>query len=956
MSGSPTDDRAVNARLRAALGPEFSAPAPEAAGIDRRSLLQAMGASLGLAGLAGCTSSADDKALPYVERPEGEVEGIARWYATASFLAGYAQPVFGKTFSGRPVKLEGNARHPASEGATDVFAQAALLGLYDPGRSQTPRFMGRPTAWSAWDAASTARAEELDRVGGEGFRLLTGRVTSPTLLRQTSELTARWPLARWHVHEPIDIGSFHEATRLIFGRPLDRHLRLERAEVVVALDDDFLGPGPHQVVNARGWSKRRQEAQRGEGASLLLVAEPAPTLTGIAAAKRLVAGHDRVPLLLQSLASRLGVGSAPGATFAPAEEAWIAQAARQLQDHAGCSLLLLGTHHAPEVQALALLVNERLGNWGRTLAFSNPIAAMPPDGANSLSALVRDVEAGRVSTLVCLDCDPKATAPADLRFGERMEKVELRIHAGTHFDLTAQDCHWHLPLAHPLESWSDGRAVDGSVSITQPLVRPFWSVRSAHTILDNLMRRNASDHELVAATWRPDWGVDFAVNWEAALLAGFVEDSAAPLVVPPVVSRDVALPSNNPNSGLTLLIRPDPTLWDGRFAGNAWLQELPKPVTKLSWNNAVLIAPALAAERGWQNGDEVRVDTGTASASGPVWIVPGQERNTVVVTLGYGREGGLADGAGIDAYRLRRSDALWHLSGVTLERTGNRLTVANTQPEHKQDGFDFVRTVARDDLPTLAALKKTPPSFYPDPHWSSPSWGMSVDLDLCIGCNACVTACQAENNIPVVGRELVAMGRDMLWLRVDHYTEGEGENPEQFFQPVPCMHCEQAPCEMGCPVDAAVHSYDGLNLQVYNRCIGTRTCSSYCPYKVRRFNWFDFTQDDPESIQAMRNPDVTVRQRGVMEKCTYCIQRIAEARITSQKEGREIRDGEVVTACQGACPTSAISFGNVLDKDTAVSRRKAEARDYALLEEVNTRPRTTYLARIIETGAPEAQG
>ncbi|MBE7185712.1 MAG: 4Fe-4S dicluster domain-containing protein [Methylobacterium mesophilicum] len=920
--------------------------------VDRRSLLRAMGASLALGGLAGCSSEADEKALPYVEVPEGETPGIARWYATAVPFGGYAQPVFGKTYSGRPVKLEGNARHPASRGAIDSFAQAALLDLYDPARSQSPRFMGRAAAWADWDRMAFDLAQKLSREGGRGLRLLTGRVTSPTLLRQLGEIAARWPGMRWHMHEPVDESLFHDAARLVFGRPLDRHLHLERAEVVVSLDDDLLGPGPRQTLQARAWSDRRIAAQNGEGESFLFVAEPTPTLTGISAGRRLIAARHRVPALLKALAAAFDPGIV-AADLTPSEEGWVTEAARRLGESRGKSLVTVGMQHAPETQAFALLLNERLGNLGATLGFTSPVAALAPDGARSLEVLAADMQAGQVSALLMLDCNPVLTAPADLGFTDAMERVALRLHAGRHFDETAERCHWHVPLSHALESWSDLRAPDGTVSIVQPLVRPFWSVRSAHTILENLQGGSGTDRDIVRRTWQVDWGLDLDGNWNSALLAGLVANSAERPIVPPLRRPDLALPDETA-SGPTLLFRPDPTVWDGRFAQNAWLQELPEPISKISWGNAVLVSSALARERGWKNGDEVKLSAGEAFALGPVWIVPGQERNTVVATLGYGRKGGIAADLGFDAYALRLSGSLWMRGAVRLEATGKQSVVATTQPSHGMDGFDFVRAVPRADLPTLEPLKTAQPSFYPAPEWSSPSWGMSIDLDLCIGCNACVTACQAENNIPVVGKELVAQGREMHWLRVDHYTQGAVDDPAMFFQPVPCMHCEEAPCEMGCPVNAAVHSYDGLNLQVYNRCIGTRTCSSYCPYKVRRFNWFDFTESDPESVQAMRNPEVTVRQRGVMEKCTYCVQRIEGARIQAKKERRQIRDGEVVTACQGACPTSAIVFGNVLDPNAAVARRKAAPRDYALLEEANTRPRTTYLARITEDAAPHA--
>jgi molybdopterin-containing oxidoreductase family iron-sulfur binding subunit len=425
-----------------------------------------------------------------------------------------------------------------------------------------------------------------------------------------------------------------------------------------------------------------------------------------------------------------------------------------------------------------------------------------------------------------------------------------------------------------------------------------------------------------------------------------------------VITRDIALPAVSESKGLDVVLRPDPTVWDGCFANNAWLQELPKPLTKVTWGNVVMIAPQLAKERQLKNGDVVEIVVGRRAVVGPVWVMPGQDARTLTLFLGYGRkdENGLASGLGYDAYALRGRDHPWHLTGASLTATGKTTVIATTQTSQAMDGFDFVRIIGKAEAANPSHLAKPQPSFYPDRKWSSPSWGMSIDLDLCIGCNACIIACDAENTIPVVGKDLVAQGRQMHWLRVDQYYEGDPAAPKIYSQPVPCMHCEQAPCEMGCPVNASVHSSDGLNLQVYNRCIGTRTCSAYCPYKVRRFNWFDYTGADPQSIQAMRNPDVTVRNRGVMEKCTYCVQRIREARIQADIETRPIHDGEVVTACQQACPTKAIIFGDITDSSSEVAHRKASARNYSLLEEVNTRPRTTYLAKIDENDAQNPGG
>jgi molybdopterin-containing oxidoreductase family iron-sulfur binding subunit len=944
--------------LESLIATEFPALPPTLAETDRRSLLKAMAASLALAGLTGCDAKPDEAALPYVEAPDGVTVGKPKWYATAITMAGYAQPVFGKTYTGRPVKLEGNPDHPATRGATDPFLQAALLGLYDPARSQAPRHLGRGAGWDAFDTMVTTRRGALDAKQGEGFRLLTGAVTSPTMLRQIGEMMHRWPKARWHVLEPVNDDIQLEASRLVFGRPLQRRLQLDQAEAIVSLDDDWLGPGPCQSMHARSWSGRRRAFQAGDGDCRLLVAVPMPSLTGAMAENRLIAGVAQIEILAQAIAHSVGIAAAAPIGLSPADQAWIGQAADLLTRHAGRSLLTVGTQHRREIQALGHLVNEKLGNLGAALRFTEPVAALPPDGTRSIEVLADDMAAGRVDTLVTIGVNPVYATAGDLGFRDAMEKVALRLHAGLYYDETAALSHWHVPLQHDLETWSDARAADGTASIIQPLVQPLFGGSSAHAVLGQIYGAPGDARRIVQATWRSVWNQEFEARWKDALYRGYLPEDQTPTPVS-VINRDIALPPAQSEPGatdggladkaLTVIVRPDPTIWDGRFAGNAWLQELPKPLTKMTWDNVVWVAPQLAKARELKTGDVIEVSVGKRSVRGPAWVMPGQEARTIAAFLGYGRnDGGLAAGLGYDAYAIRSRDHPWHLTDATISATGETAVVATTQIDQAMDGFDFVRIVEGPD--DKAGAQGAQPSFYPGRNWTSPSWGMSIDLDTCIGCNACVVACDAENNIPVVGKDLIAQGRQMHWMRVDQYHEGDPTAPRIYSQPVPCMHCEQAPCEMGCPVNAAVHSSDGLNLQVYNRCIGTRTCATYCPYKVRRFNWFDYTGSDPQSIQAMRNPDVTVRNRGVMEKCTYCVQRIREARIQADIEKRPLRDGEVVTACQQACPTKAIIFGDITDADSAVAKRKAEPRNYSLLEEANTRPRTTYLARIIRGG------
>jgi molybdopterin-containing oxidoreductase family iron-sulfur binding subunit len=923
---------------------EFPAAFEGLSRAGRREVLELMGASLALAGLAGCQRDPHPEARPYVRSPDGEILGASRSYATAVTFGGYAQPVLATTHEGRPTKLEGLADHPASGGATDAFTQAALLGLYDPSRSKGPARLGQPTDWAAFESAMAASAARLDRSGGAGFRLLTGAITSPTLGRLIAAMMRRWPAARWHLFEPAGDDLRLAAARLAFGRPLLARPRLDFAEAVVSLDDDLLGPGPFQTSQARAWAARRAAWQGGRGGSELLTAEPAPTLTGAVSQARLIASPAQVDALVVALAAALGVAGAAAPALPARHATWLAQAVAALRRAGRGAYVGVGAFHDPAVQALGLRINESLGALGGALAVSEPLIAAPPDGAGSLAALLADARAGAVDTLAVFDANPVYAAPRDLDAAGALARVRLRIHAGLHEDETAALCHWHAPVEHDLETWGDALAVDGRPSLIQPLVRPFYGVRARSVLIRNLQGDLAADaRALLEETWRDRLGDPAGRPWRLAQERGFI-DEPAPAVV--ASTRAPAVPLAAARGGLTVVFRPDAAVWDGSLANNPWLQELPRPFTSLTWDNVVAVAPALARRLGLKRGDIVRLAAAGRSLEGPVWTMAGQDPSTIVLTLGYGRAApGLGRGVGFDVAPLRAAAAPWRLEGASLVATGRRARLATTQDFTALGEFDFVRTAPRAAVAPRAA-PPPPASFYPPKAESRPQWGMSVDLDLCIGCNACVAACQAENNVAVVGKVQVAKGRHMHWLRVDHYEAGDPDEPAFFNQPVPCMHCEQAPCEMACPVNAAVHSDDGLNLQVYNRCIGTRTCASYCPYKVRRFNWFDFTSADPPELRAARNPDVTVRSRGVMEKCNYCLQRIVAGKIAAQVAGRDIADGEVRTACQQACPTNAIVFGDITDPASAVVARKAQGRNYALLEEVNTRPRTTYLARL----------
>ncbi len=892
----------------------------EAGALRRREFLRGMAASAATAALAGCGRSPVG-AVPYVERPEEVVPGRPLFYATAIPFAGFAQPVLAETHMGRPTKLEGNPDHPVGGGATDAFTQAAVAALYGPERSRRPLRGGVAAAWADF----AALAPEL---AGPGLRVLTGAVGSPTLVRQLTALVEEAG-ARWHVHEP---GLPPPQA----GRP-SLHPRLDAAGAVVCLDADPLGPGPAQVAHVRAWSAAPRRP--------LFVAEPTLSPTGAVARRRLAAPAGRVPVLARALAAELGLGQAP--PLADDEAAWVAEAVAALAAQPGESLLLAGPTQPGAIRDLALAVNARLGNLGRTLLATEPVLAMPPGGDEfSLAALVEDMRGGRVRALLVLEANPAYTQPAGLDFAAAARRVPWRIHAGLCRDETAALCHWHLPLHHPLEDWSDARAVDGTAGIIQPVTRPLHESVSAHAVLAALLGEPGADpREVVRDTWRRRWDEDdFEARWRRALHDGFVADTgAAPLTLAPP-----PLPPPEPDEvgGLEAVFRPDPCVWDGRFAAVPWLQELPKPLTTLTWTNVVALGAGLAGRLGVATGDTVEVSAAGAAVAAPAWIMPGQAEASVTLFLGYGRRNGagVGRGRGYDAYPLRPGPQGWRVAGVRLRRLdGAAAPLPVIQPHQTLAGLDdIVRTVAPGAaVPPPAAAA----SLYPEWEYPGPAWGMVIDLDRCTGCNACVVACQMENAVPTVGPSEVAKGRALHWLRVDLYYQERPEGLRTYFQPVPCMHCEKAPCEFGCPVNATVHGPEGLNQMVYNRCIGTRTCSSYCPYKVRRFNFRDYAGAMPAAYAPLRNPDVTVRAQGVMEKCTYCTQRIAAARIEARKDNRPIRDGEVRTACQQACPARAIVFGDLADPGSAVARARDDRRHYGLLAHLGTRPRTTYLAR-----------
>lgn len=892
--------------------------------VSRRCFMKLMGASFALAGLSACTRQPLEKIIPYVKQPEELVPGQALYFASALTLDGFARGVLVESHEGRPTKIEGNPEHPASLGASDLFMQAEILTLYDPDRSKTVTNRIGAATWNDFLGVVTREREKWRSNGGLGLRLLTGHITSPTLLAQIAVLLKQFPAAKWHVFEPLAPAT---------PTPI---YDLTQADVILAIEEDFLGSGPAQLKYARDFASRRRATEGAPNFNRLYVAESSPTLTGARA-------DHRFPLAPQLL-HELGTALAAGKATAP----WSAAILADLKRQPNRSLILVGDSQPEPTRQFAR-------DWNRPLQIAAPAAST----AASLYELNRDLEMGQVDTLVVMGGNPAYDAPVDFEFAKKAAQVRLRIRLGLYEDETSAVCHWHIPEAHPLETWSDACAFDGTATVIQPLIEPLYGGKSAHELVAALTGNSLGGYEIVRQFWLSEHpGDDFEKFWRKALHDGHLQFSTRSAVFETNETRKEAVPKV-PTGTLELAFKASLNIHDGRFANNAWLQELPQPFTKITWDNAALISPATARRLQLAHEDMVELKYRGRSVRAPIWILPGQADDCVTVHLGYGRTraGRVGNEVGFDAYALRTSDAPWGGPGLEIVKTGQQHLFATTQHHQSMEGRDQVRvgtlaefqqhpaTVAQASEPAPAAAE----TLYPAVAYKGYAWGMAIDLGACIGCNVCTIACQAENNIPVVGKEQVARGREMHWIRVDNYFEGSPRGPRLHFQPVPCMHCENAPCELVCPVAATVHSSEGLNQMVYNRCIGTRYCSNNCPYKVRRFNFLEYDRNRFESapvLKLLRNPDVTVRTRGVMEKCTYCVQRINRTRIEAEKQNRPIRDGEIIPACAQACPAEAIIFGDVNDPQSRVSKFKASPLNYGLLAELNTRPRTTYLAKL----------
>jgi len=930
---------------------------------SRRDFMKIMGASLALAGLSACTKQPLEPIVPYVKQPSNLLLGKPLFYATAMTLGAYGTGLLVESHEGRPTKIEGNPQHPSSLGGTDVFNQASVLTMYDPDRSQTNTYLG--------ELRGPVDAQKAS--GGAGLRVLSGATSSPSFVAQMQDFLKTYPQAKWYQWEAVNRDNVYAGAQIAFGQPVETLYDFSKAKVLLSLDGDFLSsgfPGFHKYT--RDFSRGRRPELKEEMLRFYAV-ESATTNTAAKADHRMHVKASEVEGFARALASKLGAAQA-GGEIKVSQKKFVDALVKDLQANRGAAMVVVGDAQTPTTHALAHAINAALGAVGKTVSYSDPVdpfAATPK--VEQLRQLTDEMRNGQVNMLLVLNTNPMYDAPADFGFYDAFNKVGLRVHIGLYQDETAKYCHWHLNANHYLEQWGDTRSFDGTVSFIQPLIAPLYGGHSESELIEFLTNEDeATSYALTQRYWqsriaagyaatdaapaagaRQHTGADFKSWWDRSLHDGFVAGSA---FAPKTVAAKVAVPAATASvGGLEVMFRRDPTVYDGRFANNGWLQETPKPMTQVCWDNPVLMSVATAKKLKLKSEDEVELDLNGRKVKGAIWLTPGHPDDAVTVTMGYGRQkaGRVGSGIGFSAFTLRTSNALWNAGGLKLTATGGHFGLASPQGHQSMEGRAIVRAATLEEFiksPGFAHEMVEAPAagltMYAPYEYKDHKWGMAIDLNSCIGCKTCTVACQAENNIAVVGKDQVKRGRHMNWLRIDNYHEGPPENPNTYFQPVPCMQCENAPCEVVCPVGATAHSTEGLNDMVYNRCVGTRYCSNNCPYKVRRFNFLLYSDFDTPQLKFQRNPDVTVRSRGVMEKCTYCVQRITHARINAEEQNRKVKDGEILTACQQACPAEAIIFGDLNDPGSRVSKLKASERNYGLLEELNTRPRTTYMAAV----------
>ena len=976
--------------------------------VSRRGFLKVMGASFALAGLAGCTKQPDEPIFPYVRQPEDLVLGKPMYFATSHPFPTGAIPVLVKSDAFRPIKLEGNPEHPVAKGKSDAFTQASLLDLYDPDRSQHPRLRGEQADFNAFQE-SFAGAVAATKTG-QGVVFLSETITSPTLAGQWKQVQAKYPQIKLVQFDPINQDAGRAASKAAFGEYYDTQYKLENADVILALDADFLGGigFPGFLPMSAAWAERHR-FDKDKPMNRMYVVETNPTVTGFKAEHRLALKPSEIDAFANALAGGNATLTNPDA------QKFLTAVLDDIKKSGGKFAVVVGPGSSLAAHQAALAVNAAQGAVGKTMVYTETIAPLPSEQASDLKALIADMNAGKVQWLVMLGVNPLYNAPADLEFDAAFSKVPNTVHLGSHLDETGFYSTWHVNQSHYLESWSDARSYDGTVSVVQPMIAPLYNGKSAHDIVQTLLDPSVNAYSAVLANAKTySTGGDFAAAWRKTLHDGWFANTA---FTPKTLGAPKSAPSapSTAASSLEISFQPDASVYDGRYANNGWLQELPKQVTNVSWDNAALMNMDLMGKLGIEENEAIELTLNGRSIITPVLMSPGHPNDAVTVALGLGRRaeaGRVGAGVGFNAYALRTVDQPLSAAGLTIVRGKGSYDLCVTKvhniehrgpyaqhdlehPESDKQGTyslagheamersiiryatyeeamknpDYAHLGTKDSNGTLVNKVGYNPqgeaiphdeSFYPD-NWRydhpeivgvgtkvlQNKWGMSIDLNSCVGCNACVVSCYAENNIAVVGREQVKIGRIMQWMRIDTYFEGDLHAPKAHFQPMLCQHCESAGCEQVCPVGATVHTPEGINTMVYNRCVGTRYCSNNCPYKVRRFNFLLYSDFDTESLKFMRNPDVTVRSRGVMEKCSYCIQRIEAVKIEADKNNRTIADGEIQTACQQACPTDAIVFGNLNDPKARVTKLKAEERDYQVLADLNYRPRTSYTAGVI---------
>ncbi len=920
----------------------------------RRNFLKIMGASLALAGLSACTRQPTEYLLPYVEAPEQLIPGKPIFFATAFPVSGVANPVLVETHEYRPTKVEGNPVHPASMGSTDVPTQGSILGLYDPDRLQTVNYVDEVRSFPSFlENFINVLARQQAKQGG-GIRILTETITSPTLYAQMQDVLMRYPGAKWYQWEPIGHGR-RMGTQMAFGQFLNPVYKFDQADVVLSIDGNFLANGPGGVRYARDFVSKRILRGDNTTQSRFYAVETTPTSTGCKADHRQAIKPSDVVAFVRGLATSLGGGTASGPLSGTK---FYSALVKDLQAAKGKSIVIAGEDQSPEVHAVVHYINQVLGNNGTTVTFTAPIESKPVDQWADLQALVQDLRSGQVDLLLVLGGNPVYMAPAELNLKGAIQMAKLRVHLGERIDETSEVCQWNIPQAHPFEHWSDAPAYDGTISIIQPLIAPLYDGKSLHEMLSAFTENpEKSTYETVRDYWRgKHTGADYETWWKRSVHDGFVKDSALATVsataklIPPQAGGGAA------GSGYELSFHSDPFILDGRYSNNAWLQELPRPISRLTWDNAVIISPKTADDLKVTDEDQVAIDYNGHTVWGAIWRIPGQPDGSIALSLGYGRTraGRAGNGAGFDVYPLRPANSPYFVTGANVRKLDKKFRLAAVQHHFAMEGREPVHAGTLDEFKSdpyfSEKQSELPPNgltIFPTTFkYEGYAWGMAIDLTACVGCATCVAACVSENNIAVVGKEQVLNTREMHWIRIDRYYKGEPDQPDMYFQPVACVQCEDAPCEVVCPVAATETDQEGLNNMVYNRCVGTRYCSNNCPYKVRRFNFLLFSDWDTESLKLQRNPDVTVRSRGVMEKCSYCVQRINYAKITAEKQDRKVQDGEIIPACAAACPTQAIMFGDLNDPKSRVSDWKRSSLNYSLLGELNTRPRTTYLTEI----------